>query len=166
MQIKLFNLRLTAEHFQSDQDGLNAFLKGKKFKKSASQFVVGTENFWSVIVFYEEENTAAELPAEALSANPERPQTAPSQKTEKALPAEEMLLTPEEEAVYQTLRHWRQTKAGEQDLPVFIVAHNSELMEIARSRPGSLEALTKIKGFGVQKTEKYGEEILAVLNAL
>jgi superfamily II DNA helicase RecQ len=173
MQIKIFHLRLSAPHAQSDQDEMNAFLRDKKFKKSSSQFVAGAENFWSVMVFYEDQLTPVELPAKprkqaeipltTLSSTEEK-STVPQEG--KALPAEEILLTPEEEQIYQTLRHWRQTKAEGLGLPVFIVAHNSELMNIARSRPSSMDAFSAIKGFGTQKTEKYGEEILAVLNAL
>ncbi len=165
MQVKVFNLRLDVAHTRSDQDEMNAFLKGKTFKKSSSQFVAGPENFWSIVVFYDDQTGMADLPARGRK-QAEIPLAAVAPKEEKAPPAADIPLTPEEENVYQTLRHWRQTKAEAQGLPVFIVAHNSELMEIARSRPDSIEAFSGIKGFGPQKTEKYGEEILAVLNAL
>ncbi len=47
-----------------------------------------------------------------------------------------------------------------------MICHNSELEEIARRPPQTLEDFSKVKGFGLVKTGKFGEEILAVLNAL
>ncbi len=167
MQVKIFNLRLNAAHTLQDQEEMNAFLKGKDFKKSSTQFVEGEENFWSVLVHFEEGESTDAPPAKSGTQSQmpfDVPPAAP--KTEKAPPPAEVPLTPEEDTIYQTLRHWRQTKAEASGLPVFIVAHNSELMEIARLRPQTLEILSEIKGFGPQKLEKYGEEILAVLNAL
>ena len=47
----------------------------------------------------------------------------------------------------------------------FRICHNSHLMAIVDAKPETLEELAKVKGFGEVRTEKYGEDILAILNA-
>jgi len=50
-------------------------------------------------------------------------------------------------------------------MPAFVIAHDTTLAAIAEARPRSLAALRRVKGMGPQKLEKYGEEILAVIEA-
>jgi superfamily II DNA helicase RecQ len=44
-----------------------------------------------------------------------------------------------------------------------VIAHDATLAAIAESRPQSLAALRRVKGMGPAKLEKYGDDILAVL---
>ena len=48
-------------------------------------------------------------------------------------------------------------------LPPYVIAHDATLAAIAEAKPRSLAALRRVKGMGPTKTEKYGDEILAVL---
>lgn len=47
-----------------------------------------------------------------------------------------------------------------------MVCYNTELMTIAKIKPQTLDELSNIKGFGVQKIAKFGDDILAVLNSI
>ena len=47
-----------------------------------------------------------------------------------------------------------------------MICHNSELIDLAMYKPSNLDELQQIKGFGKQKLERFGEDILAILNAV
>ena len=46
-----------------------------------------------------------------------------------------------------------------------MILHDATLREIARRRPGSLAAIGDIHGIGAAKLERYGGELLALLEA-
>jgi ATP-dependent DNA helicase RecQ len=64
---------------------------------------------------------------------------------------------------YAALKAWRAEVAKEHNLPAYVVFHDATLAEMARSMPGSLDALGGISGVGAKKLEAYGREILRVL---
>jgi superfamily II DNA helicase RecQ len=45
------------------------------------------------------------------------------------------------------------------------VLHDSTLRELAAARPSSHEELAGVKGLGPVKIERYGDDLLAVVNA-
>ena len=61
------------------------------------------------------------------------------------------------------LREWRRATAKEQQMPAYVVLHDSSLDEICRMRPASVAQLMTITGIGERKAELYGREILAAL---
>ena len=66
-------------------------------------------------------------------------------------------------ARFAALKAWRADIAREHNLPAYVVFHDATLAEMARSQPGSLDALAQISGVGAKKLEAYGSEILRVL---
>ncbi|HEY0855526.1 MAG TPA: DNA helicase RecQ [Albitalea sp.] len=64
---------------------------------------------------------------------------------------------------FAALKAWRAEVAREHNLPAYVVFHDATLAEMARARPGSLDALARISGVGAKKLEAYGREILRVL---
>lgn len=52
------------------------------------------------------------------------------------------------------------------DWSAYRICHNSHLVAIAKANPQTLEALENISVFGKARTEKYGDDILSLLNAL
>jgi ATP-dependent DNA helicase RecQ len=64
---------------------------------------------------------------------------------------------------FAALKAWRAEVAKEHNLPAYVVFHDATLAEMARSQPGSLDALGEISGVGAKKLEAYGREILRVL---
>ena len=67
--------------------------------------------------------------------------------------------------LYNKLRTWRAIKARETEQSAFIIAHNTLLEELARRKPQTLQALIGIKGMGQTKIDKFGAELLAIINA-
>jgi ATP-dependent DNA helicase RecQ len=61
------------------------------------------------------------------------------------------------------LREWRRETAKEQNVPAYVVMHDTTLDEICRARPGSIGRLLHITGIGERKAELYGRQILDAL---
>jgi ATP-dependent DNA helicase PIF1 len=61
------------------------------------------------------------------------------------------------------LKDWRLLRAANDDMPAYIIAHNSVLEALAARPPATLQALNGIKGFGPKKIETYGPEIIDVI---
>jgi DNA helicase-2/ATP-dependent DNA helicase PcrA len=78
---------------------------------------------------------------------------APSVRAEKPPP------TPE----FEALRHWRAERAKADDVPAFVVFHDSTLHEIAAARPQTREELSAISGVGPTKLERYADDLLEAL---
>ena len=53
--------------------------------------------------------------------------------------------------------------AKDQNMPPYIIFHDTTLLEMAKNHPKSLEDMTNISGVGAMKLEKYGEEFWEVL---
>ncbi len=68
-----------------------------------------------------------------------------------------------DQMLYNRFRQWRQEKAKEQGVPVFIIATNKILQSLTVKKPATFESLKEIKGFGRKKIEKYGKEILDII---
>ena len=68
-----------------------------------------------------------------------------------------------DERLLDALRRWRRERAAADEVPAYVVAHDTTLAEIADVRPRSLPALRRVRGMGPMKLERYGEEILAVI---
>ena len=66
--------------------------------------------------------------------------------------------------IYHHLLEWRDHKANEENLAPFIIARNSWLKQIIKLRPSSIKELYGIKGFGERRVNKYGKEIVAIIN--
>ncbi len=66
---------------------------------------------------------------------------------------------------FMALKAWRAEVAREHNLPAYVVFHDATLAEMARERPATLDALAGISGVGATKLEKYGREILRVLDS-
>ena len=63
------------------------------------------------------------------------------------------------------LRTWRTARAKADEVPAYVVAHDATLLAIAEARPTTLAALSRVKGMGPTKLDRYGAEILAALGA-
>ena len=69
----------------------------------------------------------------------------------------------DEDPLFTALREWRTGRARDEAMPPYVVAHDATLAAIAEARPRTLAALRRVKGMGPAKLEKYGDEILAVI---
>jgi ribonuclease D len=89
--------------------------------------------------------------------------TEPSVKTSKA---KDEIIVPSKikhQALYERLQNWRNIKAGEQNIPHFMVIQIQTMVEMSELMPVSVKKLGEIKGFGKKKIQKYGNEILEII---
>jgi DNA helicase-2/ATP-dependent DNA helicase PcrA len=82
-----------------------------------------------------------------------------------ATPARKVREAEPDDPLYAALKRWRLERATADDLPAYVVFHNSTLAEIAGRRPRDLSELSAVPGVGPSKLERYGSEVLAVLEA-
>jgi DNA helicase-2/ATP-dependent DNA helicase PcrA len=64
---------------------------------------------------------------------------------------------------FTALRSWRAQRARADNVPAYLVFHDSTLEEIARTNPSSPRQLAAISGIGPAKLERYGAELISVL---
>jgi len=87
------------------------------------------------------------------------------EKAKKLQMDEEIVLSDSEDILlFEKLRQLRLELSREEDVPAYIIFHDSTLKEIALRRPLTSEELFKISGIGSKKYEKYGDLILNVVH--
>ena len=74
---------------------------------------------------------------------------------------EEILLNPEEEKIFQSLKQLRLILAQQEGVPPYMVFHDTTLRRIAKEKPTAKEALSQI--IGEKKSAKYGELVSELL---
>ncbi len=74
-------------------------------------------------------------------------------------------LDPVGQHLWEALRAWRLDQARQQQLPPYVIFHDTTLIEVARRRPASLATLAEIPGIGASKLDRYGAAVIAVVGA-
>lgn len=146
MNIKVFNIRLSKEFCQVDQDRMNDFLRTVEVNLTATNFVTtNTSDYWSAVVFY-----------------------SPMKKDKERNNVKDVAvdLSSTEQIIFEVLRKWRNDLALKLDWSPYRICHNAHLVEIAKTNPTSLVELENVTGFGSARVMKYGDDILAVLNTI
>ena len=152
MNLKVLKVRIADEFLLQDQKMIDDFLNNHEIIKVETAFV-HDENFWSVVLCFNEYKTAINKSVVKDS------------KTVK-YSAEDEMLNPDEIKILDALKFWRSEKARQQNLPSYFIATNKELISVAKYKPVKIEELLDIKGFGKHKIENYGEEILEILESV
>ncbi len=70
---------------------------------------------------------------------------------------------PRDLALFNALRGLRAELAREQNVPAFVIFHDSTLRNIAEQRPESMDALARVGGIGGSKLARYGERLLDIV---
>lgn len=65
--------------------------------------------------------------------------------------------------ILAAIKQWRQERAVSDDVPQYMVLTNKAMLQIAIQRPGTIDELLAIQGFGPMKAKKYGQEILQII---
>jgi ATP-dependent DNA helicase RecQ len=78
---------------------------------------------------------------------------------------EVILLNEEEQILYESLKQLRQKISTENEIPAYVVCHNTHLREMAKSKPKSDNELLSIRGIGESFVQKYGSDFLSVIRA-
>jgi len=77
-----------------------------------------------------------------------------------------VVLSSAEAMALEALRAWRSKRARAEDLPPYIVFGNATLIAIVRAWPRDRDSFLAIKGCGEKKWERFGADVLNVLNEL
>ena len=72
-------------------------------------------------------------------------------------------LDPESQVRFDALREWRSSTAREQNVPAYVIFHDSTLRAIAQAAPEDLDELSRVPGIGASKLDRYGEAVLQQL---
>ena len=67
--------------------------------------------------------------------------------------------------LFEALREARRALAADAGVPPYVVFHDSTLREIAAARPRSLSELARVNGVGETKLARYGDAMLAAVEA-
>jgi len=70
-----------------------------------------------------------------------------------------------DDPTYTALKEWRLQRSRADEVPAYVVFHNSTLAEIAARRPRTIHELASVPGVGPAKLERYGSELLEALQA-
>jgi superfamily II DNA helicase RecQ len=161
MKCKVFKIHLTEETSDFEGTKLNNFLESVKVNQTFASVV--NNEFWSVLVFYEDLNASAQNDFSA----PIRQTKAVAARVDEAAkpaPPEPLPLSPEQEQKFNNLKQWRNDRAAQDGLPPYMIAHNDSLRQIACAEIENQEDLISIKGFGEKRAQKYGEQIIQILS--
>jgi superfamily II DNA helicase RecQ len=140
MPIHILTLPFDPNHQCFQDEDLKRFLLNKRVRSlQPAFFQYDGHPYWTVLVEYEPLLTEEEL----------RP-LAPD------LPEERIHLL-------ARLREWRKERAEQDGVPVFLIATNVQLTEVARRGPTTLESLRQINGFGRKKVERYGKAMVELV---
>ncbi len=87
--------------------------------------------------------------------------TKESRKASKGSPAH--TIADEEQDAWQILRDKRLALSREQNVPPYVIFHDTTLLEMLRLKPKSLLEMSRIPGVGDSKLQKYGQIFLDVI---
>ena len=65
----------------------------------------------------------------------------------------------------RALKAWRGDRARAESVPAYVVANDRTLAEIASVKPTTPQQLLGVSGIGPAKLERFGDEILAIVEA-
>ena len=123
-----------------------------------SGYLVKTDGEYSIIMLGERANEVLrgggivhmKLPKEKDNA------VAEQEKQKAAKPVDRRL--------FDVLRDIRRTIASEQNLPAFVIFHDSTLIDMCTKTPTTLEALLSVSGVGQVKAERYGKQFIDAIS--
>jgi superfamily II DNA helicase RecQ len=64
----------------------------------------------------------------------------------------------------KALRAWRSALASQEAVPAYVILKDAELAGIAERDPATIAELAACRGMGQIRLERYGDEILAILD--
>ena len=142
MKVKVLKIRVSDQFQNMDEAILNDYLQRYDIIDLHTQLIAGDINYWSVFINYEEKEPTTYS------------KTSDNSKEE---------LADDEVIIYDRLKKWRAVKAKELQLPPYIIFSNANLVTIAKNKSATIKELENIKGLGNAKINKYGLEIIEVL---
>ena len=92
-----------------------------------------------------------------------RRDAAPTRERERSGPRTGLPVQAADLSLFQALRGLRAELAREQNVPAFVIFHDSTLRNIAEQRPTSVDALGKVGGIGGSKLARYGQRLVEIV---
>ncbi len=68
-----------------------------------------------------------------------------------------------QDSLYEQLRIWRNKKASDMNIPVYMIAQQKTLSELSSKLPASYQELKAISGMGDKRIAAYGQEIIEII---
>jgi ATP-dependent DNA helicase RecQ len=75
-------------------------------------------------------------------------------------------ISDEDTAIVERLRAWRREKATQDQLPPYLILHDSVIHNLATARPATHAELARVPGIGTAKLESLGDDILRILSEM
>jgi len=129
--------------------------------RAGTQVVVLADREGPSAFLGELDGTTPHVAPKPLAAAPPDPRAGGRERRRAATPGPSAAGTggPEEAA----LRSWRSSVARKDGMPAYVVLNDKELVGIAERNPATLAELGRCRGMGPIRLERWGDEILAVL---
>lgn len=83
--------------------------------------------------------------------------------SEKVMP--DLTISEEDAPLFEAFRVFRKEEAQRQNIPPYLVFHDSVIVALCAERPQNIAELEHIRGLGHNKIARYGQEILNILRA-
>ncbi|MDH3327188.1 MAG: DNA helicase RecQ [Gammaproteobacteria bacterium] len=84
----------------------------------------------------------------------------PTEKAERKKQSAKQILQPWNQPLFDALRDLRMTLAQDQNVPPYVIFHDSTLIAMTETRPTTENEMRYISGVGEQKLERYGEQFM------
>ena len=92
-----------------------------------------------------------------------RDTTSAATRDRTSAPRTGLPVQPQDLALFNALRGLRAELAREQNVPAFVIFHDSTLRNIAEQRPTSVDALARVGGIGGSKLARYGQRLVEIV---
>jgi len=91
----------------------------------------------------------------------------PSDRRKKKMRVGQIIVRENEESdnpeLYELLRQWREIAADNLNVPLYAILPNKTIVQISNYLPANIAALRKIHGIGKVKAEKFGIDIISIV---
>lgn len=152
MQLRLFTIPFSPRLGGFDDEPLRVFIADKQVHSLESwHFVHEGTPYWSFCIQYTLKEDVPAISASPQDAKPDK------EHWRKQLKDADW-------PVFNALREWRKRRADEEGIPAYLVFTNEQLTRIILENVASLSALGRIPGVGPSRVEKYGKDVLRILN--
>jgi len=148
LQYKFFIIPI--KDLDAAEESFNRFLRTVRLLSTDRKFVENGENsFWALSVEY-------------LDSQKSEGSTGKGAGRFKKIDYRE-ILSPEDFALYAKLRDWRKSTGEKESVPLYTIFTNEQLAKMAQQKIKTLAELGALTGIGVARVDKYGSNILAVI---
>lgn len=161
MRCKVFTVPVESEPALDHERVMNDFLSTTNVKRVFASLANQPKGAtWSILFFYEGDGRVTQKAPANYTATVADDRRLPEGGTDASLP-----LTSEQVKAILALKKWRTDQAAQEGVPLYMVAQNRWLEDMVRLPVRAVDDLTKIRGLGEWRIQKYGAKIIEIMNA-